>query len=72
MKLKTAERLEPDDDAIPFDLYIGFVKDGTFTDYDGFGHYSDGVFVYPDEGRVIPSDLENIKDGFAFIVWYNR
>lgn len=40
-------------------------------DYDGYGYYSDGEFMY---GRVYPSEICNgdFKIDYPFIIWFNR
>lgn len=43
------------------------VSDGWFTDYDGFGHYSDGENEFDE--IVNPG---YIKSKYSHVIWYNK
>lgn len=53
--------------------FIECVRCGGFIDYDGYGKYSDGVYVY-DDVTVKPSNVLNgVWDGkYKYVVWYNK
>lgn len=64
--------LSKDDHIMSLTDFIESVNDGSFIDYDGFGHY---IKDNKDTGIVIlPSDIEknSIRTEFREIVWYNR
>ncbi len=44
------------------------VKDGFFTDYDGYGYYSDGEYEY----HMIETLTEPLEEGWTHIIWYNK
>ena len=47
------------------------VADGSFSDYDGFGHPSDGKGE-DRSVRIYPSDPDSVPDDATHVVWYNR
>jgi hypothetical protein len=58
-------------DVFTVDEFKGCVKDGLFTDYDGFGNpMKDGLVC--DIFIVKPSELHNIPEDTTHIIWYNR
>lgn len=60
-------------DLFTLEEFIKNCKSGGFTDYDGFGYYSDGEYEY--EGYVVlPSYVlaGNVKRKFSHVIWFNR
>lgn len=47
------------------------VKDGDFTDNDGYGHPVKDSKCDPDLS-IVPSEVHNIPDDATHVVWYNR
>jgi hypothetical protein len=60
-------------DLMPLSDWIEMVKMGGFIDYDGHGHYSDGIQMLGDV-YVKPSDVKkgNVDRRYSHIVWFNR
>ena len=52
--------------------FIECVKNGSFIDYDGFGHYAKDNMM--SNVAIIPSDVEHkaIRKDFDTLVWFNR
>lgn len=54
------------------------IRNGTITDYDGFGEWSDGKVCWGDPWRpetlAIPSKFSpsNVPEGATHVVWFNR
>jgi hypothetical protein len=70
------KRLLPDyGDLYTVDEFISHCNEGWFTNYDGHGRWSDGVYEYGNwDDFVKPSDIlgGKIRPEFTHIVWYNR
>lgn len=59
-------------DLMTIEAWIGYVKDGCFTDYDG-----SGVYAFKDkisDKGIRPSDVKKgkIDKTFTHIVWFNK
>ena len=64
----------PSDDIYTIDDFLDMVKSGYLTDYDGHGHYSDGICFNP-VIYVKPSmhkEIESFPDKVTHIIWYNK
>jgi hypothetical protein len=65
------EKLEKGDDVFTVQEFKGYCADGSFIDYDGFGHpvkngkADPSISVKPSLCAAIPSDATHV-------VWYNR
>lgn len=59
-------------DLMTLQEFIKSCHSGLFTDYDGFGNYSDGKMM--SEKEVSPSDITFgiIDRKWSHIVWFNR
>lgn len=65
-----AEPLSDDGTLMPREEFLDAVKDGSFIDYDGFGHpvknnLMSNRVVHPSQVRELPSDATHV-------LWYNR
>lgn len=62
--------LNQDDYVITVNQFLSAVKNGTFTDYDGFGH------PVKDQRHaqliIKPSKIKEIPNDTTHIVWYGR
>lgn len=67
------EKITEYDDLYTKDDFIMLVNEGCFIDYDGYGRYSDGIYVFRG-GIVYPSDIttKGWNNKFSHIVWYNK
>lgn len=55
---------------IPAEEFLECMNAGGFTDYDGYGYFSDGQYKYK------PVDFsqatQQIAYGWDYVVWYNK
>ena len=60
-------------DVFTLETFIENCECGGFTDYGGFGYYSDGIYEYEDF-VVYPSAIVEgiINRDFSHVVWFNR
>jgi hypothetical protein len=64
---------EENGDLFTMQDWIKEVQLGTLVDKDGFGSYSDGLYVYVNT-EIYPSDLNKnlIDSSWSHVMWYNR
>lgn len=55
-------------DLFPLAEFKARVADCSFTDYDGWGYYSDGTVYY----RDLIVNLRKIDDKYSHVVWCNK
>lgn len=79
LSIFTVKKFDVDDpDSImTLEEWINDVENQCFTDYDGFGYFSDGQFYYPSKGILYPSNVDCIEEdakkrGFTHVFWINR
>ena len=66
------EEWDGNGDMFDIETFVAYCKGGGFIDYDGFGHYSDGVKV--SDVEIYPSDVTkgNYRKDFTHVIWYNK
>ena len=75
MKPLKTEPIDADDQHMTLEHFRERCEDGSFIDYDGFGHYATETELFSSE-FVYPSDVlkKNYKPKpqFTHVVWYNK
>lgn len=60
---------------MPLAEFVANVKCGAFTDYDGFGYYSNGIVEFSEHPVNLFKILNNtdpLNDTFTHVCWYNK
>lgn len=65
------------DSIMTLEEWISDVENLIFTDDDGWGYFSDGLFYYPKRGVLYPSNVDCIEEdanekGFTHVYWINK